>query len=483
MKPRPSPLITKAQSPIKRDPQRAGLSIVEALLAVAVFGLLVTAFASVLIYGQEITALAGARTSAVYLAEEGFEATRNIRDETFTNLTTGNHGLAISSNQWTYSGSSDTTDSFTRVVNLTTIDTRRWSGTSTVTWSQTPQRSGTVMLETYFTNWQRNFGNWAAPSEEDALDLTGAADGQEIDKYYSGSNTYALVVRDTSAQPELSVVDVSNPASIIEVGAVELSAAANSVAVVGNYAAIASANNTAELQVVDLSSPSAPVLVGSLNLTSNTDAVSIAGTGTTVFLGRNFGADPEIYAISIATPSAPSTLSTLNLAESATNLALAQANQYLYVTTPNNSLELAIVDMSNSSSIALLGSYNGSGNADGTGVAAFSTTAALGRSDGAFEIIDVSTPSAPTLISSALDVGNQINDLAMGVGDIYVMVASETTGTPTMIVDISDPTTPTLLGSVAMAGNTTGIIWDYDLNRTLVAGTDNSSELRSVKPN
>ncbi len=83
-----------------------GFSLVEVLLASALLSLFLTAFVGAFIYGQESTALAGARVRATFLAEEGLEAARSLRDSDFANLTDGDHGLAISGNQWSFSGAS-----------------------------------------------------------------------------------------------------------------------------------------------------------------------------------------------------------------------------------------------------------------------------------------------------------------------------------------------------------------------------------------
>ena len=132
-----------------------GFSVVEVVLAAGLFGLIITGLTSILVYGEESSALAGQRARAVFLAEEGIEAIRNIRDENFTNLTDGNYGLQVSSNQWALSGSSDTTDVFTRQINISTVDPNRKAITSTVSWQQTPQRTGSVVLATRLTYWPK----------------------------------------------------------------------------------------------------------------------------------------------------------------------------------------------------------------------------------------------------------------------------------------------------------------------------------------
>jgi hypothetical protein len=88
------------------------------------------------------------------LAEEGLEVLRNLRDESFTNLTDGPHGIATSGSQWVFSGTQDVTDIFTRQIEIGTIDSKTKQITSTVTWQQNPQRGGQVVLSTRLTNWK-----------------------------------------------------------------------------------------------------------------------------------------------------------------------------------------------------------------------------------------------------------------------------------------------------------------------------------------
>lgn len=135
--------------------KQKGLSTIEALLASSVLILIVTAFMGSYIYGSESTALAGQRARATFLAEEGLEASRNIRDANFSNLTDGTKGLAISGNEWIYSGTSDTTDGiYTRQIIISTSGTNRKQVASIVTWQQNNQRTGSVNLTTYLTNWK-----------------------------------------------------------------------------------------------------------------------------------------------------------------------------------------------------------------------------------------------------------------------------------------------------------------------------------------
>ena len=135
-----------------------GFSMVEVILSVALFAMMVTGFAGIYLYGQEATVLSGNRVRAALLAEEGLEAVRNIRDADFSNLSDGTHGLVISGSTWGLSGSSDTTEIFTREITIASVGSDRKNVTVNVTWQQNPQRSGIVSLPTYMTNWQAAAG-------------------------------------------------------------------------------------------------------------------------------------------------------------------------------------------------------------------------------------------------------------------------------------------------------------------------------------
>jgi len=129
---------------------------VEVLLASAVFALLVTVIVGAVLYGQESAATAGRLARATALADEGVEAVKNIHDENAGPLTNGTFGLGTAGGQWQLTGTSDTTGAFTRSIAVSTIDSKRKEVTSTVTWAQTPSRTGTVSATTQLTNWMAN---------------------------------------------------------------------------------------------------------------------------------------------------------------------------------------------------------------------------------------------------------------------------------------------------------------------------------------
>lgn len=461
---------------------QAGFSLLEVLLSSAVFALVVTAMVGVLIYSSESSNLAGKRFQATNLAEEGLEALRNIRDEAFSNLTAGTSGLAQGTT-WSLSGSSDTVGIFTRAETITAVSSQRKSVTSNLSWTQNAQRTGSVSLETRFTNWRRNLGTWSTATLETSINLAGNANANGVAIYKASSTTYAVIVRSSSADPEFYVYDITTPASPTFISSLDLGTDAFDVAVSGNYALVATASNSQELMVIDISSPASPGLTGSFNAAGNSDATSVAVDGNNVFIGRNTSTDPEIYSISISTPSAPSQLGSLDTTNSITRLALGQSSQYLYASSIDNSGELVVVSVASPSSLSITSTYDPSGNSDGTGVAAFSTYALLGRASGEVDVVQLSTPSSPSAISTSLTLANQVNDFAMGIGDLYAFSAIDTASSAVQIVDLSTLTSPTSIATVASTSSANSIVYDFDINRAVAVSSDNSAEVYIIEPN
>jgi len=135
-----------------------GFSIIEIILSIALLAIVITAIFGSIIYGQQSTQIAGGIIRATFLAQQGIEAVRNIKDSSFSNLVSGTYyGLAVNNGIWVFSGVSDVTDIYLRQIYIADgTDSNRKIVTSTVTWQKTLQRIGTVQLTTELTNWRSN---------------------------------------------------------------------------------------------------------------------------------------------------------------------------------------------------------------------------------------------------------------------------------------------------------------------------------------
>ncbi len=155
-----------------------GQAIAEILIAGGIFALVAAAVIGLVLDSYRATVGGEEDSIAMFLAQEGLDAARSIRDRTWLDLATGTHGLTASSSRWEFEGSSDTIGKFTRTItveeakrfnNDTDISTsttgtpppRFWGRTkkvtSTVTWT-TDDINRSVSAVAYLTDW--NVFDW-----------------------------------------------------------------------------------------------------------------------------------------------------------------------------------------------------------------------------------------------------------------------------------------------------------------------------------
>lgn len=137
----------------KKVAEANGFSLIEIILSSGLLALFALAFLGVLGFSQESTLRAGQRGRAIFLAEEGIEAARSIRDENFTILTAGDHGVTTS-NKWNLTNQPDTLENFTRTLTVVDVNSQTKQVTSQVAWKQTGGNQVSVSFATLFTDWR-----------------------------------------------------------------------------------------------------------------------------------------------------------------------------------------------------------------------------------------------------------------------------------------------------------------------------------------
>lgn len=146
------------------------MSVLEAILASALFMLVATAIITLLLQSLGSNRLSNEQTIANQYASEGIEAVRDIRNRSYASLTaTTSAGVAISNGVWAFSGASTTFDKYTRVIAISsvqrdasgnivssggTVDPNTMKASSTVSWNTSPTRVDSVALVEYFTKWR-----------------------------------------------------------------------------------------------------------------------------------------------------------------------------------------------------------------------------------------------------------------------------------------------------------------------------------------
>ncbi|MFA7252483.1 MAG: type II secretion system protein [Candidatus Paceibacterota bacterium] len=142
----------------KNTHKNLGFSLLELVLAIAIFSLGSIAMATLIIDSNLSTKTAIERTEALFYAKEGLEATRSIRDNDWADLETGNKGLNFEAEgSWRFNGAAYdliSDDKYTRVIAISDLSADTKQIISTITWDVTPSREASVSLTTILGNWR-----------------------------------------------------------------------------------------------------------------------------------------------------------------------------------------------------------------------------------------------------------------------------------------------------------------------------------------
>lgn len=162
--------------------------MIEIIVATAVFMVMITGIAPLYLGVFDSNLRDADKLAAEMLLQQGLEAVRSIRDYSFSNLTTGTHGLSRGSGYWTFSGSSDVSGKFTRTVlveNITrdsacnvtsgagTTDNNAKRVTVTINWDYKQGAAGSLSTVEYMTNWSYQAG--CEQSSNFVINLSGIA--------------------------------------------------------------------------------------------------------------------------------------------------------------------------------------------------------------------------------------------------------------------------------------------------------------------
>ncbi len=456
----------------------SGFSIIEVLLAGSIFILLVTAFVGTYLYGQEATALAGSRARATFIAEGGLEAVRDIRDSGYTGLVDGTHGLATTSNQWSFSGSSDAVGAFTRKVTISPFGANGKVVVSSVTWQQNAQRTGSVSLITLLTNWFTAGANtWAIPIQVASVNVSGNNNGNKIQV----QGNYAYMVR-TSGNPDFVIFNVSNPTIPVITGSLSLPGGPKNIFVAGNYAYVASNSNSQELQIINIANPASPAIVGTYNAPGNANANGIYVVGTTAYLVRSSSGSNEFVVLNVSTHSNPVLIGSLNL--KSTGYETVVSGQYAYIASARNTQELQVINIANPAVPVFAGALNLPGNTNAHTIALSGTDILLGRGSTLYTV-DVSTPANPIILGS-VGTSGRLNDVALTTGNAgaYAFLATSNSNAEFQVANIATLSMPTILGSFNVTGSSglSGIAYSATLDRAFGASVSNSEEFIVFAP-
>ena len=459
----------KAWLPIKNQ---RGFSVVEVLLAAVVFGFLVSGLIGAIVYGRASSESAGDRGQANLLAEEGIEATRNIGTAAYANLVDGTYGLVRSGNQWTLSGSSDTSGIYTRQIVVATAAANRKSITSTVTWLQPGGTTGSVTLTSRLVNWAAATKLWSNAILAGSADVTGTSNA--IKTRTIGNYAYTVLNATTN---NFVITNISTPTAPTNTSTVTLAGTPTNIFVSGNYAYITNISDTAELQVVDISVPTAPVLKASVDMigTGNGQGVYISGSYAYVTRASDATTNAnELTIVNITNPLVPVVTGGYNVAI-AINDVYVNGN-YAYVATSSTTQEMLVINVTTPATPTLAATYNPATALAALAITGFGNTVFLGMST-TLDAINITTPTAPARLGTFTAAGT-INDVDFDITNKFAFLGTASTTGEFQVVNIATPATMTLAKTVDVTG-TTGTIAgvSYSTSRDIVVGASAADTL------
>lgn len=136
-----------------------GQSLIELLVAIGVFVTVVSAVGLLLIRTYISAPQAIQYSQAVFLAQEGMEAVRSIRNNNWEDLIEGPHGLAVFNNHWVFQGSEEDVSSQLpqgkRKITVENLTPDKKRIVSQVIWESPWQAQDKTELITFLTNWQK----------------------------------------------------------------------------------------------------------------------------------------------------------------------------------------------------------------------------------------------------------------------------------------------------------------------------------------
>jgi hypothetical protein len=454
-----------------------GFSAVEALLAAAVFGVIVTAIIGALVYGRASTAYAGERQRANLIAEEGVEAARNIGDASFANLADGTFGLAQSGGVWTFSGSSDTTNTFTRQITISTPSTNRKLVTSTVSWTQGNGTNQTT-ASTLLTNWSaviNTVKSWANAFQQSVLDLPGSTPGFKI----ATQGDYAYVVRNATTA-NFYIINIANPSAPTIVSTLNLAASPTNIDVVGNYAYVTTSSDTAELQIVNVTNPAAPTLTSSYNATGAGDGRAVDVVGTLAYLVRSAnGGSDEFVIVNVATPASPTRVG--GYSSNITMYDVKINGTGAYIATSSDTQEFLVIGILVPALPTFSSAINLPGTTDATSLDHSGTQLVIAQGT----ILYTYNTFLGFVAQGTITLSGTIQDISLDTVHNYVHVGTNAAGAEFQVININTPTAPAVLKTVDIAGSSsiTGVAYSTTKDVTPAVSPINVQEVIIFGPN
>lgn len=486
-----------------------GLSIIEVILAMAIFLIIVSTSAAVVIHSFSTNRLGEEETEAALIASEGIEAARSIKNQDFTNLVSGTYDVTFAEGVWQFCPTPTPGGKYQRKVSISdvyrdeqgeivesggTLDEMSKKVTSQVSWQFSPSRSNTFVMTTYLTDWTSLICFWNDYAVIGSGDTAGRRGAQDV--FVLGGYVY-LVTYSVPSGDEFYIFDITDPSGkLVPKGSLNFDATVNAVYVVDNFAYLATNLNNQELIVINVSNPENPQVVGSYNVpkVDPVDGMDVWVVGTKVYFSTGKNPKDAEFIILEADTSDPSEVTFSRLGSVRINVdvkGLFVDSNYAYLATSDTSREFQVVNVSNPASPWLVCWYNmepSSADASGNSVAiqdnrAYVVTNKNGQGP-EYYILDLhppldncsTNPGAFITEAASAEVNADVNDIFLYEG--YIFLATEKTTNELMLAELDNPTNFVL--SINLGGEAYAI-YVYQCLAYAATG-ENEGELQVIQP-
>lgn len=435
---------------------------------------------------------------ALLYAQEGLEAVRNMRDNDFLSLTSGDHGLVLVDGKWEFIAAPEEIDGFFyRTVTVDDVYRDPTTGeiaetgnldpdikkiTSEIVWSWKAVQERSVVLTTYLSNWpsddmvdttctEFNAGYYfdtvavstaGPPADNCAVQIgsitspstffTSANVGSHgTDVVVDGDYAYVAV---SKTQKGFSVVNISDPTNPYVVSELNIGGKGRYVAKQGNYVYVGVDNVLGGIAIIDVSNPSNPQKDNSIfNIFAGNQP---APSGNYLYVGI----ERFLYsfiAVNISDPLNAYIIDWLNLW---TNVRAVHLNgNYAYLGVDDDWNGLRVVDVSTPNNINQIASLDVGEEVNAIEISGSVAYVGTEQANNSLQVVNISDPNNPVVVNS-LNVGGEIEDLVIDGDYLYAGLNVQNSGLAA--IDISNPLYPSLLYNLDIGAKVEGIDTDGD---------------------
>lgn len=462
----------------------SGQLLVEALIALGLFVVVMSAVIIFFFNGQFSAVNSGKIREALGVARNGVEAARFIRDGSWDDLTDGEHGLVFTGTQWQFSGTSDVTGEFTRKITISVVEDNVKKILSQVTWQDERLGQQQVSLVTYLSDWKNApppggdpgdtggggpTGDWTNPHILGSLDLGPGNQATDVDVL----NKIVFLSAKASAEskPDFYVIDATDGENPFIVSSLNTGSGLNSLDASGDFVyGVHNDKNVSHLQVINVSDINNPSLVSSFFFTDAEEAISIFYLDNKVYIGTETSGVSEFYVVDVSTPTTPVLLGGLEIGFDVRSVLV--KNNKAYIAANSSVSELMIIDVTDPANMSISHTFDiPAANNGGRSVYSVGQKLFLGLDKGSydeFQIINIADLGDIQTIGSA-DMGADLNDIR--TRDTLAFLATDSPNNEFQVWDITDPANPILNSAFNFPQSATGI--DYEDNMVYVSVRSN----------